>query len=241
MAEKKIVLDVVVESKNSIETLGKLRKDLADLTLQLEGADKGSDSFKRLTAEINKTEKALQQTEGAFGEASDRLKTLSGGPVERATASFGLLKEGILGLDFGKFKTGIKGATDAFGGLGKAIVATGIGALVLIVVQLIQNFDTLKESGGLVGKVFTAIGDTINSIKDAAIDLADSLGLIDKDAEKNAKAQEDRTKRFIKNEEDKLKTVEGNYNKEIALAKSLGQNTDELEIKSLKAQKAVVS
>jgi len=176
MAVEKVI-DIKINAQSSIETLGQLQKKLADLTLQLEETDKGSDAFNELTKEINKTTEALQKNEGAFGEARDTFKTLSGGPVERVTASFGLLKEGILGLDFGKFKTGLKGVTTAFGGLGKAIIATGIGALVILVVKLIQNFDALSKAGGVVGKIFGAIGDVVNTLKDGIIALTNSWGL----------------------------------------------------------------
>lgn len=227
MAEKKIVLDVVVDSQKSIQTLGQLQKELADLTLQLEGAEKGSESFNKLTKRINETKEALQETEGAFGEARDTLKTLSGGPVERVTASFGLLKEGILGLDFGKFKTGLKGVTAAFGGLGKAIIATGIGALVILVVKLIQNFDSLSKAGGLVGEIFGAIGDVVSTLKDGLIALTNSWGLT---AIANDEATES-LKKYKEEAADLNSTIE----QEIINQRLLDGEITEFEAKRLKA------
>ena len=247
MAEKKIVIDIEVNNREASETvndtidsLGRLRRELAQLNAQSEDVEKGSEAFKRLQTEIKKTERDIKKAEGAFGDATDRIRTLSGSGVERATASFGLLREGITNLDFGKFKIGVQGVAGSFKALGSAIAATGIGLLVIGISQLIANFDELKSSGGLLGEVLTFIGNQVSFILDAIEDLADSIGLIDKEEQRNAAAREARSKKFIEDEQNKVGAVESRYNKEIALAKSLGQSTDELEVKSLKAQKAVI-
>lgn len=247
MAEKKIVLDIEINTdkannsvKDTIDSMGRLRRELAQLNAQAEDTDKSSEAFKKLQREIKKTESDIRKAEAAFGDASDKIKTLSGSGVERATASFGLLKEGITSLDFGKFKTGIQGVTGSFGALKGAIAATGIGLLITGVAYLIENFDKLKASGGLLGTVLTFIGNTISDILGAIEDLADAIGLIDKEEQNNALKREERAKKFVEDEEKKKGAVAERYDKEIALLKSLGKNTDELEIKSLRAQKAVV-
>lgn len=247
MAEKRIVIDIDVnnsEANNSvretISTMGKLRNELADLTLQLEDVEKGSDAFKNLQSEIAKTQKKIESAEGAFGEATDRIRTLSGSGVERATASFGLLREGITNLDFGKFSVGLKGVTGSFKALGSAIAATGIGLLVIAVTQLIQNFDELKNAGGLVGQVFTTIGNIIGGVLDTLEDIADTIGLIDKEEQKNAAAREKRAKDFLDQELNKRNALKERFDSEIALAKSLGKSTEELEKQSLAGQKATV-
>jgi hypothetical protein len=176
--------------KVGIKTLGKLKKELALLITQQEGLDKGSQKFKELTEEIKKTQAAVERAEGAFGDASDTIKTLSGTRVERLKGSFGLLRESIVNLDFDKFKIGAKGVGDAIGGIGGAIKATGIGLLVGAVVALIANFDKLKTSGGVLGQVLTFIGDTVGKVVQGLKDFSDFLGLTNIKGQEAAQAQE---------------------------------------------------
>jgi hypothetical protein len=247
MAEKKIVLDIEINTdkantsvKDTIDSMGKLRRELAQLTLEAEKKDIGAERLAELNAKIKETEKSIKKAESAFGDATDKIRTLSGSGVEKATASFGLLKEGITNLDFGKFKTGVQGVAGSFGALGNAIKATGIGLLVTGITYLIANFDELKKSGGLLGTVLTFIGDKIKLLTDGIEYLADYFEIIDLEEQKRDKKREERSKKFVEDEQKKKGAVEERYNNEIALAKSLGKNTDELEIKSLKAQKAVI-
>jgi hypothetical protein len=183
-------------STASIRTLGSLRKELANLVDQLDTVEVGTPEFERLTAAINDTEEAISKTEGAFGEATDRLRTLSGSGVERARASFGLLREGITNLDLGKLQVGLKGLTSNFRVLGTAIAATGIGLLVGLISNLITNFDKLKESGGAIGALFTGIGDGISFITDNLTKLTDAIGLTDTETTKARKANEKYTQSF---------------------------------------------
>jgi hypothetical protein len=178
-------------SKTGIRGLGALKKELAKLNDELETLPEGSDKFKELTREVKKTEAAIIRSESALGDAGDKLKTLSGSGVERLRASFDLVKEGILNLDFGKVKTGVQGASTAFGGLKTAIAATGIGLLILAITQIIANFDKLKESGGAVGAVFTAIGKVVTFLTQGAKDLLDTLGLTDSKASEAKAAEEE--------------------------------------------------
>ena len=178
-------------SKTGIRGLGALKKELAKLNDELETLPEGSDKFKELTREVKKTEAAIIRSESALGDAGDKLKTLSGSGVERLRASFDLVKEGILNLDFGKVKTGVQGASTAFGGLKTAIAATGIGLLVLLVTQIIANFDKLKESGGAVGAVFTSIGKVVTFLTQGAKDLLDTLGLTDSKASEAKEAEKE--------------------------------------------------
>ena len=240
MADIERSIKLGIDTGDSLATLGKLKKELANLYVDLESAEKGTAAFKKLDAQIKNTEKSVKKAEAAFGDASDKIKTLSGSGVEKATASFGLLKEGITGLDFGKFKTGLTGITGSFRALGGAIAATGIGAIVIAVTLLIQNFDKLAASGGIVGKVFQFIGDYVNFVITTLENLADKLGLIDLEEQKNSAARAERSKKFIEDEQNKVKEVGDRYDKEIKLAKSLGKETDDLELKQLKAQKAVI-
>lgn len=170
MAEKKVQIDIVIESANAANSLKDIKQSLKDVNNELLKTEEG-------TAEYNKLASAAGKLKDKIGDLNDTLKTTQGSGFEKFKNSLSLVREGFTNLDPGKLKTGIQGATQAFGGLGKAIAATGIGLLVVGIVKLIQNFDELKKVGGLVGKVFTAIGDTINFIIDGLKEFSDTIGL----------------------------------------------------------------
>ena len=227
-------------SNQSIRTLGSLRKELANLVSQSEELDSSSEEFKKLQIQIGQTEKAIRKSEGAFGDATDKLKTLSGSGVERAQSSFRLLREGITTLDFGKLKIGLQGAAGGFKALGGAIAATGIGALVAGVSLLIANFDKLKNAGGLVGQVFSFIGDTITNVLDGITAISDAIGLTDTKAAAAQERADERNKKAIEDRIGLVKRVEESYNKQIELAKAAGQDTSKLEQQSAAAQKQIL-
>lgn len=247
MAEKKVVIDIEVNNRTAnesvretIDSMGRLRRELAQLNAQAEDLEKGTEAFKELEAQIKKTEREIKKAEGAFGDATDRIRTLSGSGVERATASFGLLREGITNLDFGKFKIGLQGVAGGFKALGSAIAATGIGLLVIGVTQLIANFDKLKASGGLLGDVLTFIGDTITNIIDGITELSDSIGLTDTKAAKAQEAADARNKKSLETRLGLVDKVKKSYDDQIAVAKAAGKDTRKLEEESAAAQKQIL-
>ena len=247
MAEKKIVVDIEVNNRNAtqsvndtIDSLGRLRRELAQLNAQTEDVDKGSQAFKNLQAQIKKTEADIRKAEGAFGDATDRIRTLSGSGVERATASFKLLKEGITTLDLGKFKIGLDGVGGSFKALGGAIAATGIGLLVIGITQLIANFDKLKASGGLLGTVLNLIGDTIGNIIDGITELSDAIGLTDTKAAKAQEAADERNKKSLETRLGLVDKVKKSYEEQIAVARAAGKDTKALEEQSIASQKQIL-
>lgn len=263
---------VVIKTNEAVDTLGKLRREMASLNSQLEDVEEGSAAFVKLQNELKKTEAEVSKVEGAFGDATDKIKTLSGSGVERFNASVGLMREGIQNLDLDKFKIGIQGATQAFGGLGKAIIATGIGALVAAIGYLIANFDELRERFETIddlGKVLDltmlklsasfdklaiqakdgtskaadAFDIFVKSVIPGASLIEEAYGRISKPLLEQISLDEKRsaaTKKFIDAELGKRDEIKTKYEREIALAKSLGKNTDELELKYLRADKAAV-
>jgi len=227
-------------SKQSIKTLGSLRKEFANLVAQSQELDSSSDEFKKLQLQIGQTEKAIRKSEGAFGDATDKLKTLSGSGVERAQSSFRLLREGITTLDFTKFKIGLQGAAGGFKALGGAIAATGIGAIVAGVSLLIANFDKLKKAGGLVGQVFSFIGDSITTILDGITAVSDAIGLTDTKAAAAQERADERNRKAVEDRIGLVKKVEESFNKQIELAKAAGKDTTKLEQQSIDAQKQIL-
>ena len=112
MAQKDISLkiDAVVDSAEAAKSLGQLRKTLIEIqSIQGEIGDGSSAEFAKLQAAADATSARMASVRDSVGDISDRIRTLEGSKVERLSGSFGLLKEGIMNLDFDKVKIGING------------------------------------------------------------------------------------------------------------------------------------
>lgn len=172
----------------SVKDLRKAYKDLVDLQLQF-GSD--SDVFQKASLKAGELKDKL-------ADVQDGIKNFSNSPVENLSNSFTTLRTKILALDlqgtkaaFGNLvtnfsalatstigiTTGMSAATVATRAFTAALVATGIGAFVVAIGLIIANFETLKNSGGLIGKTFTFIGDVIEQTTVAFLKLSDAIGL----------------------------------------------------------------
>ena len=169
MADKQITLAIVLENTEAVTGLRNIKEGIKLVNDELTKTKEG-------TAEYDKLSASAGILKDKINDLNDSLKLTQGSTFERFKNSLQTIREGFTNLDPGKLSLGIKGVTQAFGGLGKAIIATGIGALVIGVIKLIQNFEELKKAGGLVGAVFTTIGDTIGFIIDSIKDLSDTIG-----------------------------------------------------------------
>jgi len=167
---KEIQIEVVLKGAEAANSLKEIKTALKAVNDEILKSEEGSAEFDKLTASAGKLKDKVN-------DLNDTLKLQQGSGLERFTNSLKLAKEGVLNLDFGKIKTGIQGTTAAFGGLSKAIIATGIGLLVIGIIKLIQNFDEIKKAGGLVGKVFGAIGDAISFVTDGLTAISNAWGL----------------------------------------------------------------
>lgn len=217
MADNKTTIEVSIEAAEAAKTVQELRKSLKDLVNQQANVAAGSAEWKKLTQAIN-------DTEGKIGDLTDSFKTLQGSGVERVTSSFNLLKEGFTSFDGGKIKA-------AFSGIGAAMKAIPIFLVIEGIRYLIENFEKLKNSGGLLGKVFTFIGTVIEVVVNHIEELLDYLGLVDKELNDLAEAAEENAKKVT----EALAEQTAEYDRQIAVAKANGQNTVELEIKKQQA------
>ena len=212
---EQINIDIKIQSADAAESIGQMNKALKDLKSAQESVDRSSPDFKKLADAINKTE-------GRIGDLNDSFKTLTGSGVERFRASLGLAGEGLRNLDWDKFKIGIKGATQAFGGLKAALSALGIGLIVSAVTYLIENFEELKNSSGLLGTAIRAIGDIITSLIDGFYKLTDAIGLTNHAIEKQSELAIEKAK-------ETEVVVNERYDKEIKLAEAAGKSTLDIE------------
>lgn len=238
-----IRINTKLDAAASETDLRKLRGLLKDLqSLGEEVGDTTSDSFKRLQNTIN-------SVEGKIGDASDRLRTISGEPLERVNNGFSLMSEGLGNLDFSKAKIGLDGITEGLGKLnfkelsggikdmsgsflklGVAIATNPIFLLATTIILIIKNFDKLKAAGGAVGAMFSGIGNAIKFATDMLIKFSDAIGLT------SIKQNE-----FKEANKEAAESTEAYYNTiidgEIAAAEVMGRST--LALKVEKQQRAL--
>jgi hypothetical protein len=113
----------------------------------------------------------LKDVKGQFKAVGDDIKLVASN-IGKATGITKLYETTVGGLTkvFSKLPIGLKAASTAASGFGKALIATGIGAIVIAVGALIANFDSLKSAlmnliPGL-GKVADFVGGLINKFTD---------------------------------------------------------------------------
>lgn len=234
MADNKVVLEFEIKG-NGEQKAQSVRAQMKALRDELLRLDEG-------TAEFEKVQRKLGDLTDKVGDLSKGVNTLAGDPLERLNNSFSMIGSSILSLDFGAAQQGLQGVSSAvkdfkFGDLTKA--AKGFGTTMLdlgkslllnpifllggIIAGIVMNFDKLVNAGGLVGKMFGFIKDTIDAVTGGLVDFLDYIGLTDSKAEERAENQkkldkeaEDRRK---KQEEQSLKDAEHLHQEKERLAK----------------------
>lgn len=234
MADNKIVVEFELQG-NATEKTQSLRAQMKALREELARLPEG-------TAEFNKVQKQLGELTDKVGDLSRGVNTLAGDPLERLNNSFSMIGSSILSLDFGAAQQGLQGVSGAikdfkFGDLTKA--AKGFGSTMLdlgkslltnpifliggIIAAVVMNFDKLVNAGGLVGKMFGFIKETIDAVIGGFVDFLDYIGLTDSKAEERAENQKKLDKeseeRRKKQEEQALKDAEALHKEKERLAK----------------------
>jgi len=99
--------------------------------------------------------KNLSGLKDRVDDLNDSTKSLKGSGVEQLTQGFAQMKEGIMNLDFEKVKVGIAAMKSGIGafatsaktalqGVKGALIATGIGALVVLLGTIVAYWDDIK-------------------------------------------------------------------------------------------------
>ena len=201
-------IKTAIDAAESAKTLGELRSSMKELqSLSLEVGESGK-GFKNL-------QNALAQSKDKVDDLKDSVTTLRGSGVEKLSASFNLFKDSLINADYGKAKI-------AFQGIGTAMKAIPIFLIIEGIRYLVENFDKLKSSGGLLGKALTAIGDVVSMLIQGFKDLTDWIGITNF-------AIEDKATKTIEAAKTEQDAVTSRYDAEIKLAQAAGKNTLELE------------
>ena len=112
---------------------------------------------------ISETEKRIKTVKGATDEAADATSRFG----KIGQDAFGLLDKITLGLA-GKFKKligTVASVTKGMSGLKAAIVATGIGALLLIVGGLVSAFTATQKGADTLGKAMAGLGGGFSNLR----------------------------------------------------------------------------
>ena len=216
MADNKVVLEFEIKG-NGEQKAQSVRAQMKALRDELLRLDEG-------TAEFEKVQRKLGALTDKVGDLGKSVNTLAGDPLERLNNSFSMIGSSIMSLDFGAAQTGLQGVTSAvkdfkfgdltkaakgFGStmldLGKALMTNPIFLLGGIIAAVVMNFDKLVNAGGLVGKMFGFIKETIDAVTGGLVDFLDWIGLTDSKASERAENEKKRAEENKKLEEEKLK------------------------------------
>jgi hypothetical protein len=124
-----------------------------------DNADKAAENFENLNEEIKQTETATKDT-------------------SKATEDLGRTTDAVTGGMVGKFKgllTSVRGVISSFGLLKTAIIATGLGALLVAIVSIKQAFTASEEGQNKYIKLMQRIGVVVGNITDILANLGSSL------------------------------------------------------------------
>ena len=154
MADKnEIAFDLEVKGvEQSIESV----KDLKNAIKAAKDEQiKMASAFGEGSKEYLDATKNLSVLKDKVDDLNDSTKSLKGSGVEQLTQGFAQMKEGIMNLDFEKVKVGIAAMKSGMGafatsaktalqGVKGALIATGIGALVVLLGTIVAYWDEIK-------------------------------------------------------------------------------------------------
>jgi len=169
-------IDVNVDSKKAVKGLTDLEKEvkvaateteklqtkLDKLTKKSKGMDKKSKEFKDLNKEIKKTGKELKTAKTATDKSAASMSTFGGAA-------------GGVGAKLTILKTGLKSVSLGFKTLRGAIMMSGIGALVLGIMAVVQSFKSSEEGQNKFAKIMAVIGSVIGNVTDVLADLGSGI------------------------------------------------------------------
>lgn len=238
MATNKKTIELDIDAKINA---AQAETDLTKLTRQLKDLNSELNKIDETSADWNRLRDAISEVEGKIGDANDRMKTITGEPLERVNSGLSLVSEGLMNLDFDKATLGINGIADgigkmnlskmqeglgkvatAFANLGKALITNPLFLLGAAIALIIVNFDKLAKAGGAIGAIFTSIGTIVKGLTSAITALTDAIGLTNSKLEEQEELEKS-------NWERKKKRLES----EIELRKKAGLSTAAQEVQLL--------
>ena len=217
-----IKINTIIKDSGGDNSIAGIRKSIKALKSEALSVGESGKGFKQL-------QNAANDLQDKLDDLGDSAKALKGTGIEKLNASIGLLTESFKNFDVDKAKIGLKGLGDAMGAIPIFLIIEGIRFL-------IDKFDDLQNSSGLIGEAFRAIGDIINDVIKIVTNFTDKIGLTNVAIEENAE-------KTIAASKKSQEAVTARYDAEIRVAQAAGENTVKLErekqiaiLKSLKTQ-----
>ena len=244
---------IEVNTGQSVQGIREMRNELRDLRSQMSQAEgeefvKLSARASELNADISRTNSLITSSGSAFtnfntllGRTSKSLLTLDfGAAAEQAQA----LQNVASKMTFKQLTVGLKQATTAFKGLGKAILANPLFLISAVVIAIGVAFYKLLDSLGLIEPMLDALKKAFDFLMipiKATIELLKSLtdwfGWTSHAADAEAKAQEKAAERRLAANKRANIEIENNLNNEIRLMKLQGAAIEDIEDKELELAK----
>lgn len=241
MATKTYNIDINVQSKTLgqlEDQLAQVNEELKQVDRNSEAFKNLTTQAQALNKEINKTNKEIEGfTMEKKIDAANGAAMVFSGTLNTVVGSLGLL--GIESEKFGEFEKraasaiaagiGIKDLVEgmskvgpAFASAGKAavafgrttkgaLIATGVGAFVVLVGTLVANWDAVTkaikrfgESVPLVGKALTFLTNAFNKVKESLKGVTDALGITETEEEAFLRSQQESLEEQIRIDNEKL-------------------------------------
>lgn len=186
-----------------------IKKEIKAVQDQMVGLDAGSQEFVKLAQragelrdQMKEVAEAVNANAGpAIGSFGNNLSIARGQLGELDITGFGesmkRMGSNVKSVSFKDMGEGLKSVTGGFASLGKALLTNPIFLLATAILGIVANFEKLTKAGGLVGKIFSAIGDFVNTAKEAFFAFTDAIGLTDMKADELAEAQKKRNEEML--------------------------------------------
>ena len=161
----------------------------ADITIKLHDGRNAGKTLKELQQSANRLKREINDLEigskkwvektGDFKKVTGRLKEVRsemGGVKQASSGILDIFSQFIpFGGTLGRLKTGVGGLTSSFKTLRGAIIATGIGALVVLLTSLVQWFTKTQRGIELAGKAMASLGAVLNVLLDRIYKVIDAF------------------------------------------------------------------
>ena len=131
-------------------------------------------------AKVFASESKFEQIGTALGGVGSKLRSLD---FKGALDQSKLLVSASKGLTFKEGAKGIADLGQTLGNVGKALLTNPIFLLGAAIALIVTNFESLTKAGGLVGSIFSGIGEAIKGVKEGFTAFTDAIGLTDSKAE----------------------------------------------------------
>ena len=234
MAEE-INIDILIETANSVKSIGEAKKAIKDLKSAVLGVEEGSEAFEKLNKAAGKlndrlndvneqvkifsTDSKLEALSNQFGLVGSKIKSLD---FAGAAAEAKKLAIATKSISFGEATKGLKDLGSTFLSVGKSLLFNPLFAIPAIIVGLSVALYKLKDDIAVVGLAFKVVTDIFDGAVKALKKFTDQIGLTNFAGKK---AAED----TIVISGKVTKAVVERYDREIALAEAAGEKTEKLE------------